>query len=121
MAEQEMWIVTATTNAVDTIGSKGVEGYAHGSAYDQPEHKSPDHCNRTKVNTIKLKQQMREFVAGVEDLFAEAEAKNDQIQLDEIELTVEVNAEGEVSLWGLGGTSVGGSAAVTLKFSRKDG
>lgn len=121
MAERAMWIVTATANPTEATGSKGVEGYAYGSAYGQPETPEPKHRDRTKIDTAKLKQQMSEFVAGVEDLFAEAEAKNDQIQLDEIELTVEVNAEGEVSLWGLGGTSVGGSAAVTLKFSRKDG
>lgn len=117
MAEQEMWIVTATTNPAETMVSKGVEGYA--SFYDAPEP-SPQR-ERKPIKTAELKQQMSEFVAGVEDLFEEAEPKSGKIQLDEIELTVEVNAEGEVSLWGLGGTSVGGSAAITLKFSRKDG
>lgn len=105
MAEREMWLVTATPNAAAT-GSKSIEGYA--SFYDAPTPEPPSQRERTPIKTTELKQQMREFVAGVEDLFEEAEPQGGKIQLDEIELTVEVNAEGEVSLWGLGGTSVGG-------------
>ena len=42
------------------------------------------------------------------------------MQLDELELTVEINGEGQVSLLGTGG-KVGTKGAIKLKFKRKDG
>ncbi|NJL40783.1 MAG: hypothetical protein HC899_31635 [Leptolyngbyaceae cyanobacterium SM1_4_3] len=50
----------------------------------------------------------------------QAQAKAQEIggmELDEIELSVEVNGEGQLSLLG-SGTKVGGSGALTLKFKR---
>ena len=41
------------------------------------------------------------------------------MELDEIELSVEVNCEGQLSLLG-SGTKVGGSGAMTLHFKKKD-
>lgn len=113
-----LWIVTAEPAKTTVTGEKSPDGYSpiYG---DEPNTTPETQRHRTPVKTEGLKRQMREFVGSVEEIFDEAEHNNTKIQLDEIELTVEVNAEGEVSLWGLGGTSVGGSAAMTLKFSRK--
>jgi hypothetical protein len=41
------------------------------------------------------------------------------MQLDEIELSVEINGEGQVSLIGTG-TKVGGKGAIKLKFKRSE-
>ncbi|MGB0561209.1 MAG: Pepco domain-containing protein [Spirulinaceae cyanobacterium] len=110
-----------TVADAETVGgSKSIDGYApmYGEADDSS---TPPNSQRTPVDTAELKRQMSGFVGTVEDVFDEAEQKSRKIQLDEIELTVAVNAKGEVSLWGLGSTEVGGSAALKLKFSRKDG
>ena len=41
-----------------------------------------------------------------------------KMQLEEVELVVEVNGKGQVSLLGTGG-ELGGKGAITLKFKRK--
>jgi hypothetical protein len=41
------------------------------------------------------------------------------MQLDEIELSVEINGEGQMSILGTGGKA-GGKGAIKLKFKRAD-
>ena len=52
-------------------------------------------------------------------MFSQAEQLRTGMQLDEIELSVEINSEGKVSLFGIGGKA-GGKGAMTLKFKRRD-
>lgn len=73
-----------------------------------------------KVSTQKLEAEMSRFVRIVSRLFSHAEAQvNPQsgLQLDEIEVMVEINGEGEVKLLGTGGKA-GTKGAITLKFKR---
>jgi hypothetical protein len=51
----------------------------------------------------------------VGDLFEQAEQKPNGMVLDEVELSVEINAEGQVSIMGSGG-KLGSKGAITLKF-----
>lgn len=70
------------------------------------------------VNT--LEQEMNHLLSVVERLLAQAEnQKNSPIKLDEIELSVEINGQGQVSILGTG-AAVGGKGAITLKFKRTD-
>ncbi|MDJ0697752.1 hypothetical protein [Mastigocoleus sp. MO_188.B34] len=41
------------------------------------------------------------------------------MQLDEVELSVEINGEGQISLFGIGGVKAGGRGAMTFTFKRK--
>ena len=67
-----------------------------------------------------LKGNLGEFIEVIEGAVDRAEQSQRKMQLDELELTVEINGEGQVSLLGTGG-KVGTKGAIKLKFKRKDG
>ncbi len=74
---------------------------------------------RRKVEVTKIKQEMKGFLQAMREMLDEAEEPNSKMQLDEVELSVEVNGEGQVSLFGIGGGKAGGKGAMTFKFKRK--
>ncbi|MEH2252781.1 Pepco domain-containing protein [Nostoc sp.] len=87
----------------ESIGSKGV-----GDA--------------VKVSAQKLEQNMTYFLKVVGSLFSQAEQQakvNSRMQLDEIELSVEISAEGEVKLIG-SGAKAESKGAIKLKFKRQE-
>ena len=105
MPEETIWIVTNDStqpseperNYRETVEQKGVQ-----------------------VSVSTLEQKMRHFLQSVGRIFNEAERQTIQspgIRLDEIELSVEINGEGEVKLLGTGG-KVGGKGAIKLTFKR---
>ena len=73
------------------------------------------------VSVEKLEQEMSHLMNVVERLIAKTERQTQtaQIQLDEIELSVEINGEGKMSLLG-SGISAGGKGGIKLKFKRQD-
>jgi len=75
-----------------------------------------------EVSTQKLEAEMSRFLQVVSGLFSRAEKQvNPQsgLKLDEIEVSVEINGEGEVKLLGTGG-KVGTKGGITLRFKRTD-
>lgn len=74
---------------------------------------------RVPLDAQALKTQMQGMLAVVNDLFDQA-TTNTGLQLNEVELSVEINAEGQLSLVGNGG-KLGNSGGITLKFVRPDG
>lgn len=75
-----------------------------------------------KVSTQKLEAELSKFLQIVSGVFSRAEKQvNPQsgLKLDEIEVSVEINGEGEVKLLGTGG-KVGTKGGITLKFKRTD-
>ena len=75
---------------------------------------------RTEVELEKLKAEMKGFIGAMREILDEADPPNSQMRLEEVELSVEVNGEGKVSLLGIGGKA-GGKGAMTFKYKRKDG
>jgi hypothetical protein len=79
---------------------------------------------RVAVPVERLKQQVNQLVGMVGLVFDQAEREVEQkqperrLQLEEIELTVEVNAEGQLGILGSGGKA-GGKGGIKLKFTRK--
>lgn len=71
---------------------------------------------RKPVDALLLKSQMSGLLKVVKDLFDEA-GEQTGMQLTEAELTVEITAEGQVSLVGNGG-KLGNKGGITLKFTR---
>lgn len=74
------------------------------------------------VSTQKLEAEMSKFLQVVSNVFSNAEqqvSSKSGLKLDEIEVTVEINGEGEVKLLGTGG-KVGTKGGITLKFKRTD-
>lgn len=74
---------------------------------------------RHKVEVTKLKQEMKGFLEAMREMLDEADQPNSKMQLDEVELSVEINGEGKISLFGIGGAKAGGKGAMTFKFKRK--
>ncbi|BAY13761.1 Pepco domain-containing protein [Calothrix sp. NIES-2098] len=74
---------------------------------------------RRKVEVTKIKQEMKGFLQAMREMLDEAEEPNSKMQLDEVELSVEINGEGQISLFGVGGGKAGGKGAMTFKFKRK--
>lgn len=115
-SEKGIWIITDDTTAVDTRdGSKAGRntGYDYG---DEPEIK-PDKRLR-RISAQELKANMDEFLEVVQTIFEKAEQSQSSLQLEEIELSVEINGKGQVGLLGTGG-ELGGKGAIQLKFKRK--
>ena len=77
---------------------------------------------RVGVNANQLKTQLQELVSTVNALFDTSQPdpiveSAHGLQLEEITLSVQVNAKGELSILGTGG-EIGGSGGITLKFVR---
>ncbi len=77
---------------------------------------------RIGLNTNDLKAQMQNLLSVVNDLFDPDQPNlptptDKSLQLEEVTLSVEVNAKGQLSILGTGG-ELGGSGGITLKFAR---
>jgi hypothetical protein len=75
----------------------------------------------TKLNVTDLETKMSGFLQMVSRIFSSAEQeakKTSGMSLDEIELSVEIGAGGEIRLIG-SGTTVSGKGAIKLKFKRQ--
>lgn len=113
MSEKGIWIITEETP--DSNGAKrGIDTGADYRNEDNNERK------RSRLSANDLKQNMGEFLEVIEEALEKAEKTKLGIVLDEVELSVEVNGKGQVSLFGTGGEA-GGKGAVKFKFKRKDG
>jgi hypothetical protein len=116
--EDFIWIVTDDLpEQVITDGEKGNWG-------DEVQPR-PGVSKGVKLNALELEQRMADFLRIVGRLFQRAEDQTQQqiagqtrLQLDEVELSVEISAEGEVKL--VAGVKAAGKGAITLKFKRKE-
>lgn len=78
-------------------------------------------AGRIPVPAAKLEQGLKQFLSVMERALRQGlESTGDGagMELEEVELAVEVNGEGEVSLMG-SGVKTGGKGAMTLKFKKK--
>ena len=73
---------------------------------------------RTEISPLDLKKSMQRFLAGMKDVFEEIPTDIAGYKIGEMEIQVEISAEGEVSLLG-SGAKVGGKGSLTLKLQRR--
>ena len=62
---------------------------------------------------------MSDFFKVIEYVFDQTNQETSNVQLKEIELSVEINGEGQVTLFGIGGKA-GSKGAIKLKLVRKE-
>lgn len=122
-----IWIVTDDTPQISLPdGTKG--GNTRGGGWGE-ETRSSDGIKSAEtavqVDAEKLEQEMSRFLLVVDKVFTSAEqqtkaksANKSGMQLDEIELSVEINGEGQVKLLG-SGTKAGAKGGIKLTFKRK--
>lgn len=111
-----IWIITEETSSSEEVRG-GKEASDDGATYREYTVRTESDKKRTLVKAEDLKQQMAEFLNLIEDIFETAEKPKAKIRLDEIQLSVEINGQGQIGLLGIGG-KVGGKGAINLKFKR---
>lgn len=140
-SEQTLWMITGTPAPKRSEGEKGGGGGAvqrgrlgdrQSRSGDAPQATQTEETKKVPISVGKMQQNLNQFLVVVGDLFIQAEqqAQIDQsveeeetkrgIKLDQIELSVAVNAEGEVGFWGLAQGKVGGATEIKLTFTRQE-
>jgi hypothetical protein len=118
MADDVIWIVTNETPGV-LLPDGSRSGQDSGNPYDDVDEPARTPGRRgTPVSAKKLEQGMSEFVQVLGRVLQHVKQSTHELAgmtLDEIELSVEVNTEGQLSLLGTGGKA-GAKGAMTLKF-----
>ncbi len=116
-----IWVVTEETPTISVPAGARSSGDTGGLLAND---KKPVEVQVEVVETAqpveveKLKQEMKGFLQAMREILDEADSPNSKMQLDEVELSVEINGEGQVRLFGVGGKA-GGKGAMTLKFKRR--
>jgi hypothetical protein len=72
---------------------------------------------RVPLDAAALKVQMNGLLQVIGELFDQAEQMPNGMVLDEMNLSVEINAEGQISIMGNGG-KLGNKGTIALKFKR---
>ena len=122
-SENTLWVVAETTEEVeetvevegrrsggDRGGGFSIPGRVFESAQVTAQRK------RVPLDAKALKAQMQGMLSVVNQLFDQATTQTG-LQLNEVELSVEINAEGQLSLVGNGG-KLGNKGGIKLKFVR---
>jgi hypothetical protein len=122
-----LWIVAETEIVVEPADEEGRRSSRDiGGGFSPPG--PPRHVfdpertikrDRLPIPADQVKAQMQSMVTIINDLFDQA-SSHTGLQLSEVELSVEINAEGKVSLIGTGG-SLGSKGGIKLKFVRFPG
>lgn len=119
--EQKLWFVVETEEVEETTKVTGERsGEDVGGGFGERELietvKTVAKRKRVSLDAQALKVQISSMLGIMDDVFAEAKGRTG-LQLDEVTLSVEINAEGKLSIVGNGG-SLGNSGGMTLKFTR---
>ncbi len=115
-----LWFVTeiAAEETVEVAeGSRSSEdvGGGFGSSVVQQTRKSL--TQRVQVNVEDLKREIGNLLGVVGDVFNQARNETG-MSLEEVELSIEVSSEGQISILGSGG-KIGGSGGIKLSFKRQ--
>lgn len=115
----QLWLITEveTTETTEVVrGGRGGEDTGGGFGPRVTEQVKTIVRQRVPLDAIALKSQMNGLLKVVSDVFDQANQQTG-LQLDEVELSVEINAQGQVSLMGSGG-SLSDKGAIKLTFKR---
>ncbi|AFY39449.1 hypothetical protein Lepto7376_3221 [[Leptolyngbya] sp. PCC 7376] len=102
--------------------SKGLLGEAIAGNSD-PSTGQEKSIGRVEVPIEAMEAQMTNLLKNVGKLLSRVKQSAGDVagmELQEVELSVSINAAGEVSLLGIGGTQAGVEGAITLKFGKPD-
>ena len=93
--------------------------FSHSNSSKLSDKSKVQNVGEFEVKVDTLESEMSHLIDVVERLLTRAEKQTrNEIALDEIELSVEVNGEGKISILG-NGAQAGGKGAIKLKFKRQ--
>ncbi|MEM9273359.1 MAG: hypothetical protein AAGA80_10425 [Cyanobacteria bacterium P01_F01_bin.143] len=126
--DKGIWIITNETPEQESETEevvRGIKSPGRGYSYDDPREDAARlreirGGDWNRIESSELQSNMNQFLEVLGQTFDQAERSNSKMQLDEVELTVEINGKGQVGLLGTGG-EVGGKGAIKLKFKRNNG
>ena len=106
------------TKSLDTI-IPSPSKFSHKNSSKSSDKSKVQNVGEFEVAVETLEAEMSHLIEVVERLLTRAEKQTrHEIALDEIELSVEVNGEGKISILG-NGAQAGGKGAIKLKFKRQ--
>lgn len=118
----QLWILTEIEDIDETVIIEGQRSGRRdtGGGFDPVETveqtTTVTRRKRVSIDAQLVKTQMESMLAIVNDLFSQAETTTG-LRLDEVELSVDISAEGQISIVGNGG-KLGNSGGIKLKFTR---
>jgi hypothetical protein len=117
---ETIWIIIEETEAATTTttGARSSSDIGGRLGAEITETTEVVITRRKAIQVGKLKQEMQGFLQAMREMLDEADQTDSKIQLDEVEVSVEINGEGQISLFGIGGKA-GGKGAMTFRFKRK--
>ena len=103
---EKIWIITGENSTPKTriqqdSVTRGGSRDTGGLLGSDPNENSES--NRKSVDVDKLKREMKGFLQAMREMLDEADPPDSKMQLDEVELSVEINGEGQISLFVLAG------------------
>ena len=116
MVDEHIWLVTEASDPKAIGTQRGL-----GNVVRNQIRGRLDSLKEVKLSVTDLETNMNRFLQLVGRLFQQADQQSKSgsvMQLKEVELQVEVSAEGEVKL--IAGGKATGKGAITLKFERVD-
>ncbi|MBD1833301.1 MULTISPECIES: Pepco domain-containing protein [Cyanophyceae] len=119
MQNDVVWIVTEEEPLAVPDGQRGEQSR---NPFGEPGFTGTSRTKQTPVPVAILEQNMTHLLQQVERMFNYAKQSATELasmELHEVELAVEINAEGQVSLLG-SGSKIGGKGTMTLKFKLKE-
>lgn len=116
MAEPETISIITVEIPESVRGERRIADIGGTYARAVQKHANLRQCADVSINT--LKQEMSKLHTVMTQLFNQFQSTQPEtLRLEEVELSVEVNGKGKVSIVGMGGEA-GGKGAITLKFKR---
>jgi hypothetical protein len=116
--ESAIWIVVEEVSESTTIsGARDSADTGGGFGSRVTEKVSSIIKKRVQIDAFSIKTQINSLLKVVGDVFNHAEQQTG-MKLSEVEVSLEINAEGQVSLIGTGG-KVSNKGGITLKFTRQ--
>jgi len=109
-----IWVITEDVPEKTSLPTGARDSQDTGGGWDGKEGGK----KRVPLDALALKAQMEGLIHIVADLFTTAEAKAG-MQLDEVQLSVAISADGKVNILGMGGGGLANSGGITLKFARQ--
>lgn len=115
----QIWIVSeveTTENVEVLLGERSGDDVGGGFGQRVTEQAKKFIQQRVPLDAAALKVQISGLLKVLDDISTQAKLQTG-LQLDEVELSVEINGEGQVSVLGHGG-KLGNKGGIKLKFKR---
>ena len=122
MSDEFIPIVTYASPPASEAPSKGLGEALFGDSSDSSKAINPKALEKFDVPARALEDKLTQLLQSVGGVLSNARQRAGELagmELDEIELSVAITGQGDVSLIGLGSLQAGASGAMTFKFKRK--